>query len=100
MNPIPVSSTSNDKNSTVVVEQVPKPGVSLSKNSIILLYDQTTRTSATVPDLTGKSAYTATTELRNANLNISIDGSGVVVSQDPPKGSQVDAGTVVKVTLK
>lgn len=93
-------STSNDKNSTVVVEQVPKPGVSLSKNSIIMLYDQTTRTSATVPDLTGKSAYTATTELRNANLNISIDGSGVVVSQDPPKGSQVDAGTVVKVTLK
>lgn len=93
-------STSNDKNSTVVVEQVPKPGVSLSKNSVIMLYDQTTRTSATVPDLTGKSAYTATTELRNANLNISIDGTGVVVSQDPPKGSQVDAGTVVKVTLK
>ena len=93
-------STSNDKNSTLVVDQVPKPGVSLSKNSIIMLYDQTTRTSATVPDLTGKSAYTATTELRNANLNISIDGSGVVVSQDPPKGSQVDAGTVVNVTLK
>ena len=87
--------TSNDKNSTVVTEQVPKPGATLSKDSIIMLYDQDTRTSATVPDLTGKSKYQATTELKNANLNISIEGTGTVVSQDPPKGS-----TVVKVTLK
>ena len=93
-------STSNDKNSTVVTDQVPKPGVALSKNSIIMLYDQDTRVSTTVPDLTGKSKYQATTELRNSNLNISVEGTGTVVSQDPPKGSNVDAGTVVKVTLK
>ena len=93
-------STSNDKNSTLVVDQVPKPGVSLSEGSIIMLYDQDTRTSTTVPDLTGKSKYQATTELKNANLNISVEGSGTVVSQDPPKGSNVDAGTVVKITLK
>ena len=92
--------TSNDKNSTVVNEQVPKPGATLSKDSIIMLYDQDTRISTTVPDLTGKSKYQATTELKNANLNISIEGTGTVVSQDPPKGSNVDAGTVVKVTLK
>ena len=64
-----------------------------------MLYDQDTRISATVPDLTGKSAYQATSELKNSNLNISIEGTGVVISQDPPKGSIVDAGTVVKVTL-
>lgn len=93
-------STSNDKNSTLVVDQVPKPGVSLSKDSTIMLYDQDTRTSTTVPDLTGKSKYQAATELKNANLNISVEGTGTVVSQDPPKGSNVDAGTVVKVTLK
>ena len=92
--------TSNDKNSTVVVDQVPKPGVALSKGSIIMLYDQDVRTSATVPNLTGKSEYQATSELRNANLNISVDGSGTVISQDPPSGSNVDAGTVVKVTLR
>mgnify|MGYP001623257741 CR=1 FL=1 len=92
--------TSNDKNSTTVIDQVPKPGVSLSKNSIIMLYDQSVRTSTTVPDLTGKSAYQATNELKNLNLNISIDGSGTIVSQDPPKGSKVDEGTVIKVTLK
>lgn len=93
-------STSNDKNSTVVTDQVPKPGLALSKDSIIMLYDQDTRVSTTVPDLNGKSKYQATTELRNSNLNISVEGSGTVVSQDPPKGSSVDAGTVVKVTLK
>ena len=96
----PKISTSNDKNSVLVTDQVPKPGVSLSSNSVIMLYDQDVRTSTTVPDLTGKSKYNATTELRNANLNIEVDGSGIVVSQDPPKGSIVDAGTVVKVTLR
>ncbi len=93
-------STSNDKNTTTVIDQVPKPGISLSKDSIIMLYDTTTRTSTTVPDLTGKSASQATIALKNANLNISIEGSGTVVSQDPPKDSKVDEGTVVKVTLK
>lgn len=92
--------TENDKNSTVVLDQVPKPGVALSKGSIIMLYDQDTRISTTVPDLLGKSKYQSTQELLNANLNISVDGSGTVVSQDPPKGSSVDAGTVVKVTFK
>ena len=92
--------TSNDKNSTVVVDQVPKPGISLASGSIIMIYDQTTRTSTTVPDLTGKSAYQATTILKNSDLNISIEGSGTVVSQDPPKDSNVDAGTVIKVTLR
>ena len=92
--------TSNDKNSTQVIDQVPKPGVSLAKNSIIMLYDQSVRTTTTVPDLTGKSASQATSELRNLNLNISITGSGVIISQDPAKGSKVDEGTVIKVTLK
>lgn len=92
--------TSNNKNTTIVVDQVPKPGVSLLKNSIIMLYDQGTRTSTTVPDLTGLGAWVATSELKNANLNINIDGSGLVVSQDPPKGTKVDAGTVVNVILR
>ena len=92
--------TSNDKNSTVVTDQVPKPGATLTANSIIMLYDQDTRVSATVPDLNGMSKYQATNELRNSNLNISVEGSGIVTSQDPPKGSIVDAGTVIKVTLK
>ena len=65
-----------------------------------MLYDQSVRTSTTVPDLSGKSAYQATSELKNLNLNISIEGSGTVVSQDPAKGTKVDEGTVINVTLK
>ena len=42
-------STSNDKNNTLVKDQVPKPGISLQKSSTIMLYDQDTRTSTTVP---------------------------------------------------
>lgn len=89
-----------DKNSTIVKDQMPKPNASLTKGSIIVLYDQDSRTSVTVPDLTNKSQYQATTELRNSNLNISVEGTGTVVSQDPPKGSNVDAGTIVKVILR
>lgn len=92
--------TSNDKNSTIVVDQVPKPGTTLIKNSIVMLYDQTTRTSTTVPDLSRMNASQAINALRNANLNISIDGRGNVVSQDPVKGTQVDEGTVIKVTFR
>ena len=46
--------TSKNKNKTLVTDQVPKPGATLSKGSIIMLYDQDTRISATVPDLTRK----------------------------------------------
>ena len=34
------------------------------------------------------------------NLNIDIEGSGTVISQDPPKDSQVQEGSIVRVTLK
>lgn len=94
--------TSQDKNSATVSDQVPKPGVSLNKNSVIILYDNvnTTRTSVTVPDLNLKSSAQAISVLRSLNLNVSADGSGTVVSQDPPANAQVEEGTVVKITLK
>ena len=93
--------TTNDKNSTIVVDQVPKPGVALSKDSVVVLYDEdnSVRTSVTVPDLTGKTAQQATSILKNLNLNISITGSGGVVSQDPAKDTKVEEGTVINVTL-
>ena len=96
-----IVNTSNDKNSTIVVDQVPKPGVSLSKDSVVVLYDadNSVRTSVTVPDLTGKTAQQATSILKNLNLNISITGSGTVSSQNPAKDTKVEEGTVINVTL-
>lgn len=94
-------STSNDKNSTVVVEQMPKPGSTLSKGGLVMLYDQDTQISTTVPDLIGLGKYNATDALKKANLNINIDGTGqLAVSQDPPKGTVTDAGTIVRVIFK
>ena len=96
------SITGKDKNSTVVYDQVPKPGVSLHKDSVIILYDDanSTRTSVTVPNLSMKSVYQVKSDLKSLNLNYSIDGSGTVVSQDPPPNSQVEEGTIIKVNLK
>ena len=66
-----------------------------------MLYDQDTQISTTVPDLIGLGKYNATDALKKANLNINIDGTGqLAVSQDPPKGTVIDAGTVVRVIFK
>ena len=91
-----------DANNTLVVDQMPKPGVSLSKNSIIVLYGEgnDVATSVTVPDLKGMNASQASNVLKEKNLNISIEGSGTVISQDATKDEQVPEGTVIKVTLK
>lgn len=95
-------SVNGDKNSLLVTDQVPKPGISLQKSSLIMLYstENTTRTSVTVPDLKGMSAAAATNALKSKNLNISIEGSGTVISQDYSKDSKVEEGTVIKVVLK
>ena len=95
-------STNGDENSTLVVNQTPKPGVSLSKNSVIMLYgeDNNVENSVAVPDLKGMSLSAATNTLRAKNLNISAEGSGVVIAQEYSKDELVPEGTVIKVTLK
>lgn len=91
-----------DPNTLLVENQTPKPGSSLSKDSIIILYGQgsSTSTSVTVPDLKGMNASQATSTLKAKNLNINIEGSGTVISQDYAKDEQVQEGTIIKVTLK
>ncbi len=91
-----------DPNNILVEDQTPKPGNSLSKDSIIVLYGQgsSISTSVSVPDLEGMNSSQATSILKSKNLNISIEGSGNVVSQDYSKGEQVQEGTIIKVTLK
>lgn len=58
------------------------------------------RTSTQVPNLKDMSAARAANSLKSKNLNISIEGNGIVETQDPPAGSSVEQGTVVKVILK
>lgn len=93
---------SGDINTVLVEDQMPKPGVSLSKNSIIILYGKgnSASTSVNVPDLKGMSASEATTVLRNKNLNILTEGKGSIITQDYSKDEQVPEGTIIRVTLK
>lgn len=86
----------------IVTEQMPKPGTSLSRGSIIKLYteDNEARVSSTVPDLKGMSLSQATNALHSKNLNIKATGSGTVVSQDPIAEKSVEEGTVINVTLQ
>ena len=96
-------SVSGDPNTLLVEDQVPKPGTSLPKDSVVILYstENTVRTSnIAIPDLIGKTIAEATKALKDIGLNITYDGTGVVVSQDYEKGTTVEEGTVVKVTLK
>ncbi len=94
-------STSGNQNSLLVKDQVPKPGVSLDSDAIIMLYSEENevRTSVTVPNLKGMSAAQAKNSLRAKNLNILIEGKGTVVSQDYTANSSVEEGTIIKVTL-
>ncbi len=95
-------SSTEDPNSTLVTEQVPPAGTSLYKNSTVALYTKqnSVRTSVTVPDLTGFTLAQARGLLSNLNLNLKFVGSGTVSSQDVPKDSSVEEGTVITVTLK
>lgn len=89
------------KNDDIVTAQYPMKGASLTKNSIIKLYTETenTRISKQVPNLIGKNLSQVKNLLKEQNLNMSVTGSGTVVSQDPIEGTSVEEGTVIKITL-
>src|SRR5207237_7745431 len=53
----------------------------------------------TMPDLRGLSAREALREMLRLGLNARIDGTGFVVSQDPPAGTPLDFVSTGRVTL-
>ena len=92
---------SGEDTSLLVKDQVPKPGTALISGASVNLYSEgnETRTSQVVPNLKEMSYAEAKNALRENNLNISISGSGRVLSQDPMAGTSVEESTVVHVTL-
>lgn len=91
-----------DENITLIVDQMPKPGVTLLEDSTIYLYtsNNNVRTTTTVPDFKGMSYAQVLNSIQAANLNIIIDGSGKVVTQDIAAGKEVEKGTAIKITLQ
>lgn len=93
-------STSADSDD-LVTEQYPVKGSQLAEDAIVKLYteDDNTRVSVSVPNLIGKSFSKAKELLEEKNLNYSVTGSGIVVSQDPIGNTAVEEGTIIKITL-
>lgn len=92
---------SNDK-SKAVAGQIPKSGVRLMQNSLVILYDDSgvEIPTVTIPNLRGMSASQATNTLKNIGLNIRIEGNGKVITQSPTYDTSVSQGSIVSVTLQ
>lgn len=90
-----------DRNSTAISDQLPAPGTTLKKGSIIKLYadENDVRVSVEVPQVIGKTIAEAEAMLKQVGLNINVSGSGKVVSQDPPSGTHVEQGTIIRVEM-
>ena len=92
-----------DENTTLVTDQMPKPGNYLENGSKIYLYtsENDVRTSVTVPDVKGLSIQEATSKLQDTNLNVIVEGTtGVVVSQSVMAGKEVEEGSIVTIVIK
>lgn len=92
-----------DENTILVTDQMPKYGIGLEEKSTIYLYtvENDTKAITEVPNIKDMSIQEATNTLKSKNLNIKLDGNtGIVVSQDPAFGTQVEEGTVVNVVVK
>ena len=86
---------------TLITDQTPKPGAALIKGANIFLYTDANnlKTSVSVPNFNGMSAAQAINSANSKGLNLSINGSGIVISQDTASGSEVEIGTVITINL-
>lgn len=86
----------------LVVNQMPRKGAQLLENADVFLYTENNNvaSSVSVPNFKGMSVTEAQNVASEHNLNISLDGSGIVISQDVAANSQVEIGTVINLTLK
>lgn len=90
-----------DNSDKQVMDQTPKPDVSVPKKSVIILYtEEQDMLTAKMPDLTGMTVEEATNALNKAGLNIKAIGSGVAVKQEFNPGTQVEKGKPVVVEFR
>lgn len=86
----------------MVSAQMPVVGESLIEKSLVKLYVEgnDTRFNTVVPEVTNMDIVSATKKLQDAKLNIKISGSGMSVLQDPPAGTSIEQGSVVRVEFR
>ena len=66
-----------DETTTLIVDQVPKPGVKLLEDSKIYLYtsNNNVRSTTTVPNLKGMTSAQVLNSIQASNLNVVLDGT-------------------------
>ncbi len=89
--------------SGTVTSQTPGPDAKVPPGTLVLL-EATGADSggglARVPNVSGRSVAEAALLLEAAGLHLTVEGTGVAVSQDPPAGTSVPAGTAVVVRFE
>lgn len=97
-----VHSPANIDENELVVTQMPKTGVTLFENSDVFIYTESSNvaTNVVVPNFKGKTVEQCINMSQEVNVNIVADGSGLVVSQDILAGTEIEAGSVINLTLK
>ena len=93
---------SSIEDTELVTNQMPKKGAALLEDADVFLYTEGSNvaTSVTIPNFKGMSITEAMNVASEHNLNISLDGSGIVISQDIAADTSVEIGTVINLTLK
>ena len=85
-------------NDTIITNQVPKNGASLVSGSSIMVYkaeDQVQKVQ--VPDVRNMNTEQATYAFRVAGLNVRIEGTGFVLTQDVTPYEEIEKGSIVTI---
>lgn len=83
---------------TVISKQVPKYGASLEAGATIMVYkDGDEVQKAEVPDVRNLTSSEATNYFKNAGLNVRVEGTGYVLTQDVTPYEQIEKGSIVTI---
>lgn len=83
---------------TIITKQVPKSGASLESGSSIMAYkDGDEVQKSEVPDVRNLTSNEAITHFRNVGLNIRVEGTGYVLTQDVTPHEQIEKGSIVTI---
>lgn len=93
-----INISSEFSDDTIITKQVPKSGASLEPGSSIMAYkDGDENQIVEVPDVRNLSTAEATTAFRNVGLNVRIEGTGYVLTQDVTPYEQIEKGSIVTI---
>ena len=93
-----INTSSEFTDDTIITKQVPKSGASLEAGSSIMTYKDGDEAQVTeVPDVRNLSTTEAINAFRGAGLNVRVEGSGYVLTQDVTPYEQIEKGSIVTI---